>query len=220
MQQKALFWSLVVVLVAYCTLSAANIMLGGAKDAKIDSHTEEVANFAVTQLNGKANFPIQGSLKLGRIVSAKTQVVAGINHILHLETSDDSGKKEVEVTVYEKLPANVKANESPLELTKHKLVGPVAECHHRWARAAQQAVAQLSQRSNSLFPYQLVEVLSAEQNSFDNPDHQDLLVLVKRGDKHEKFSLTVKPSADDHYSLVKFAQKHDDVTHESGPATT
>lgn len=74
MQQKTLFCSLVVVLVAYCTLSAANTMLGGAKDAKIDSHTEEVANFAVTQLNGKANFPIQGSLKLGRIVSAKTQV--------------------------------------------------------------------------------------------------------------------------------------------------
>lgn len=55
------------------------------------------------------------------------QVVAGINHILHLETSDDSGKKDVEVTVYEKLPANVKANESPLELTANKLVGPVAE---------------------------------------------------------------------------------------------
>jgi hypothetical protein len=55
------------------------------------------------------------------------QVVAGINHILHLETSDDSGKKEVEVTVYEKLPANVQANESPLELAANKLVGPVAE---------------------------------------------------------------------------------------------
>lgn len=55
------------------------------------------------------------------------QVVAGINHILHLETSDDSGRKEVEVTVYEKLPANVKANEAPMELTHSKLVGPVAE---------------------------------------------------------------------------------------------
>lgn len=82
-------------------------------------------------------------------------------------------------------------------------------------------MSQLSQRSNSLFPYQLDEVLSAKQASFDNPDHQELLVRVKRGDKHEKFTLTVKPSADDHYSLVKFAQQHDDdVTHESGPATS
>jgi hypothetical protein len=64
-------------------------------------------------------------------------------------------------------------------------------------------------------------VLSAKQASFDNPDHQELLVRVKRGDKHEHFTLTVKPSADDHYSLVKFTQQHDnDVTHESGPATS
>jgi hypothetical protein len=69
------------------------------------------------------------------------QVVAGINHILHLETSDDSGKKEVEVTVYEKLPANVKANESPLELTKHKLVGPVAEVS-MWFPVGHPATAQ------------------------------------------------------------------------------
>ena len=65
-----------------------------------------------------------------------------------------------------------------------------------------------------------MEVLSAQQASFDNPDHQELLVAVKRGDKHEKFKLTVKPSADEHYSLVKFAQQHDDVTHEAGPSTT
>lgn len=51
------------------------------------------------------------------------QVVAGINHILHLETSDDAGRKEVEVTVWEKLPANVKGNEAPLELTNSKLLG-------------------------------------------------------------------------------------------------
>lgn len=81
-------------------------------------------------------------------------------------------------------------------------------------------MAQLNQRSNSLFPYQLVEVLSAQQASFDNPDHHELLVSVKRGDRHEKFMLTVKPSADDHYSLVKFVQKHDDVTHEAGPSTS
>lgn len=49
-------------------------MLGGAKEAKIDENTVRVAEFAVTQLNGKANFPKQGTLKLGKVVSAKTQV--------------------------------------------------------------------------------------------------------------------------------------------------
>jgi len=81
-------------------------------------------------------------------------------------------------------------------------------------------VAQLNQRSNSLFPYTLVEVLSAQQDSFDNQDHHTLRVAVKRGDKRETFNLTVKPSADGHYSLVKFAQQHDDVSHEAGPSTS
>jgi cytolysin (calcineurin-like family phosphatase) len=93
------------------------------------------------------------------------QVVAGINHILHLETSDDSGKKEVEVTVYEKLPANVKANEAPMELTANKLVGPVAEVSSKhsgfstvWlhqdvhARAGKQQPAYLLGENNSLMP--------------------------------------------------------------------
>lgn len=65
------------VLVFACSLSTANAMLGGAKEAKIDAHTEDIAKFAVTELNGKANFPIQGTLKLGKVVSAKTQVRAG-----------------------------------------------------------------------------------------------------------------------------------------------
>lgn len=74
MQRTLLLSSIAVVLVACCSFSAANIMLGGAKEAKIDAHTEDVAKFAITQLNAKANFPIQGSLKLGKVVSAKTQV--------------------------------------------------------------------------------------------------------------------------------------------------
>lgn len=124
--QRALGLGLSVLVVA-ASISAAN-MLGGAKEAKVDDHTHEVARFAVAQLNSKANFPISGTLTLGKVLSAKTQVVAGINHILHLEASDDAGRKDVEVTVWEKLPANVKANESPLELTASKLLGgPAAQ---------------------------------------------------------------------------------------------
>lgn len=79
-------------------------LLGGVSDAKIDAHTEDVAKFAVSQLNGKANFPKEGTLELGKVVSAKTQVVAGINHILTIETKDTSGTtKTVEVTVWEKV---------------------------------------------------------------------------------------------------------------------
>lgn len=66
-------------------------------------------------------------------------------------------------------------------------------------------MAQLNQRSNSLFPYVLEDVVSADAAN-DGTENTHLQVVVKRGDKHESFSLTVKPSADDHYSLVKFSQ--------------
>lgn len=61
-------------------------------------------------------------------------------------------------------------------------------------------------RSNSLFPYTLVDVLDAAPANGE-AGHTELTVAVKRGDKHETFSLTVKPAADDHYSLVKFAAR-------------
>jgi hypothetical protein len=181
-------------------------MLGGAKEHKIDENTIHVAEFAVTQLNGKANFPKHGALRLEKVLSAKTQVVAGTNHVLTIETSDDAGSKTVEVKVWEKLPSNVKSNESPLELTEYKLTGPVAEGNEQWTKAAQQGVAQLNQRSNSLFPYVLEDVVSATPVN-DGTANTHLLVAVKRGDKHETFSITVKPSADDHYSLVTFSQQ-------------
>lgn len=53
---------------------AANTMFGGSKESKVDENTIRVAEFAVTQLNGKANFPKQGTLKFGKVLSAKTQV--------------------------------------------------------------------------------------------------------------------------------------------------
>eukprot|EP00879_Flechtneria_rotunda_P001357 GHRR01001507.1.p1 GENE.GHRR01001507.1~~GHRR01001507.1.p1 ORF type:complete len:128 (+),score=26.00 GHRR01001507.1:129-512(+) len=116
---------LVCFLVSYFTTTAA--MLGGAKEVSVDEHTHDVAKFAVLQLNEKANFPKQGTLKYSKVLSAKSQIVAGTNHILTIEAADDSGPKTIEVTVWEKLPSNVKENELPLELTHFKLVGPVAE---------------------------------------------------------------------------------------------
>lgn len=84
-------------------------------------------------------------------------------------------------------------------------------------------MAQLSQRSNSLFPYQLEEVLSASPVA-GTEDHQELLLAVKRGDKRERFAVTVKPAADGHVSLLKWAQRSSssgssDVTKEAGSHT-
>eukprot|EP00882_Tetradesmus_deserticola_P000738 GHRQ01000806.1.p2 GENE.GHRQ01000806.1~~GHRQ01000806.1.p2 ORF type:complete len:126 (+),score=34.16 GHRQ01000806.1:344-721(+) len=121
--------------VLFCFLSllavkvlAQGRMLGGPSDAPIDDHTNEIATFAVEQLkHGKANFAIKGNLQLAKVVSAKRQVVSGTNHILVVEAADDAGPKTLELTVWEKLPSNVKENEAPMELTHFKMVGPAAE---------------------------------------------------------------------------------------------
>lgn len=114
-------------------VSVSGMMLGGVSDAEIDEHTNEVAGFAVQQLNSNSNFAKDGQLKLGKVVSAKRQVVAGINHMLTIETTDASGKVQtVEVTVWEKPAYNKPTNEPPMELTKFKVVGagPIAEVRH------------------------------------------------------------------------------------------
>eukprot|EP00775_Hariotina_reticulata_P012117 gene12117-12256_t len=91
------------------------MILGGTHSTPVTAESQKIAEVAVQQLNGKANFPKKGTLKLDK-------VVAGINHYLTIETHDDAGKHTVEVQVWEKLPSNVKANELPVELTNFKIV--------------------------------------------------------------------------------------------------
>eukprot|EP00877_Chromochloris_zofingiensis_P011502 jgi/Chrzof1/6605/Cz19g02120.t1 len=179
------------------------MMLGGVSDAEIDEHTNEVAGFAVQQLNSNSNFAKDGQLKLGKVVSAKRQVVAGINHMLTIETTDASGKVQtVEVTVWEKPAYNKPTNEPPMELTKFKVVGagPIAEANEEWNTAAQHGLDQINQRSNSLYPYQLVDVTKATPS---NDGNVDLLLVVKRGERiQESFKVTVKKHDDDRYQLL------------------
>lgn len=116
----------------FCSLVstlASGIMLGGVGHATVDDHTNEVATWAVTQLNSKANVPKSGDLAFVKVVSAKKQVVAGIKHILTLETKDGAGKAQsFEVTVWEKPAYNKPTNEEPMELTDFKVLNaPVAE---------------------------------------------------------------------------------------------
>jgi hypothetical protein len=112
-------------------------MLGGPSHASIDDHTNEVASWAVTQLNSKANVPKTGNLEFVKVVSAKKQVVQGMNHMLTLEAKDGSGKATTfEVTVWEKPAFNQPTNEAPMELTRFKIVGsPVGEVRYAGSNA-------------------------------------------------------------------------------------
>lgn len=104
-------------------------LLGGHNEASVESDdVKQAAKFAVAQLSGKNDFSSDGNLKLKRVVSAKHQVVAGVNYHLTLETEDGGGKVQtVDVTVWQK-PLQSGSNELPMELTHYKVASaPSAE---------------------------------------------------------------------------------------------
>ncbi|KAK4798450.1 hypothetical protein SAY86_030776 [Trapa natans] len=57
--------------------------------------------------------------------------------------------------------------------------------------AAHHALKTIQQRSNSLFPYELREILHAKAEVVEDSAKFDMLLKVKRGEKEEKFKVEV-----------------------------
>lgn len=135
MQQRTaaslVFLSSLVVLHAFASGAHAMTLIGGAKEQAPDASGLAAAQFAVGELNSKNDVTKDGALSLGSIVSYKTQVVAGTNHIMTIQTTDGAGKAHAfDVTVWEKLPGQ--ANDGPYQLTHYKpAAGAVAEVSRR-----------------------------------------------------------------------------------------
>lgn len=84
----------------------------------------------------------------------------------------------------------------------HSTVLLFAQANQEWDVPAQQLVAQVNMRSNSLFPYVLKDVLVA--TPANDGSEVDLVVAVKRGDKEETISMKGQRKAGDHYGLLEF----------------
>jgi len=204
-------------------------LLGGPSASANPAESLRAAEFAVEQLQTNSAFPKQGAVSLARLVSAQTQVVAGTNHILVLETKDDSGKiKTVHATVWEKLPDRERNGARDLELTKFSVAdgggAPVAEgvecgdADEQWqGAAARAAVDAINARSNSLVPYELAAVLEAKRADA-SPSSAELKLRLKRGDKSETFRVSVEEkgavgaagnggASSPSFGLVSFAQE-------------
>ncbi|ONK59770.1 uncharacterized protein A4U43_C08F10460 [Asparagus officinalis] len=66
-----------------------------------DKHVIDIANFAVSEYNNNANS--LAKLALSKVLKGETQVVAGINYKLVIETKSDKGVvRNYEVIVWEK----------------------------------------------------------------------------------------------------------------------
>lgn len=80
-------------------------MMGGYSDVPVtDPGVIAAANFAVSEQAGKEHAPRgHHGFKLDEILSAKQQVVAGMNYDLELKVKVNHGKKNAQAIVYKNL---------------------------------------------------------------------------------------------------------------------
>nr|APR64354.1 hypothetical protein [Populus tomentosa] len=183
--------------------------LGGVHDCKGSQNSGEIdslARFAVQEHNTKEN----ALLEFVRVVKAKEQVVAGKLYHLTLEANDVGNKKIYEVKVWVKPWMNFKQ----LQEFKHVEGGTSSDLGvkqgalHKsddhgsgWKmvstndvgvqNAANHAVKSIQERSNSLYPYELLEILLAKAKVAEDSAKFNLLLKLRRGIKEENIKVEV-----------------------------
>ncbi|KAA8537359.1 hypothetical protein F0562_026954 [Nyssa sinensis] len=180
--------------------------LGGVHESRSSQNSVEIdslAQFAVDEHNKKEN----ALLEFVRVVKAQEQVVAGTLHHLTIEAIDAGKKKLYEAKVWIKPWMNFKELQefkhsgdtpsfTPSDLgVKKDGHGPgwqSVPVHDPVVQdAANHAVKTIQQRSNSLFPLELQEIIHAKAEVIEESTKFDMLLKVKRGGKEEKFKVEV-----------------------------
>ncbi|KAK6942121.1 Cystatin domain [Dillenia turbinata] len=181
-------------------------VLGGLRDVigtQNSAEIEGLGRFAVQEHNKKQN----AVLEFARVLKAKEQVVAGKLYHLTLEAIDAGKKKVYEAKVWVKPWMNFKelqefkhAQDSSSFATSD--LGDKQDGHGAgWQAvptddpiiqdAASHAVKTIQMMSNSIYPYELREILLAKAEVVEDMARFELLLKLKRGNKEEKFSVHV-----------------------------
>ncbi|KAH7511491.1 hypothetical protein JRO89_XSUnG0198200 [Xanthoceras sorbifolium] len=163
-------------------------------------------------------------LEFGRVVKAQEQVVAGTLHHLTIEAIDAGKKKIYEAKVWVKPWLNFKDLQefkhtgdspsfTPSDLgAKKDGHGPgwkeVPVHDPEIQHAADHAVNSIQQRSNSLLPYVLQEIMHAKAEVIDEFAKFKMLLKVKRGEKEEKFNVEVHKKNEGGFLLNQMEQDH------------
>ncbi|CAL9749712.1 unnamed protein product [Musa acuminata subsp. burmannicoides] len=198
-------------------------MVGGLKESEGSQNSaeiEELARFAVDEHNKKEN----ALLEFARVVKAKEQVVTGTLHHLTVEAIDAGKKKLYEAKVWVKPWLHFKELQDfkhvadSGSLTAADLGAKRGEHGPGWRTvpahdpvvkdAAHHAVQTIQQRSNSLAPYELLEVLLARAEVVEDIAKFDMLIKVKRGSKEEKLKVEVHKNPEGTFHLNQMQQEH------------
>ncbi|OMO86051.1 Proteinase inhibitor I25, cystatin [Corchorus olitorius] len=198
--------------------------LGGvhpSHGAENSVETENLARFAVDEHNKKENALVE----FVRVVKASEQVVAGTLHHLTVEVMDAGKKKLYEAKVWVKPWLNFKelqefkhAGDCSPSFTASDL-GVKKDAHGPGLQAvpthdpvvqdaANHALKTIQQRSNSLVPYELKEIVHAKAEELEDFAKLEMLLKVKRGDKEEKFKVEVHHKGEGTYHLNHMEHDH------------
>ncbi|CAF1696391.1 unnamed protein product [Brassica napus] len=179
--------------------------LGGFRDSTNNRNgggeIDDIALFAVQEHNKREN----GVVELVRVLKATEQVVAGKLYSLTLEVKEAGEKKIYEAKVWVKPWMNFK------QLQEFKSVVPsftvsdlglksdgngfewrsVSTKDPEVQEAAKHAVKSIQQRSNSLFPYKLIDIILARAKVVEDRVKFELLLKLEKGNKAEKLMVEV-----------------------------
>nr|AAM63801.1 cysteine proteinase inhibitor-like protein [Arabidopsis thaliana] len=185
--------------------NVVKMKLGGFSDSKNDwnggKEIDDIALFAVQEHNRREN----AVLELARVLKATEQVVAGKLYRLTLEVIEAGEKKIYEAKVWVKPWMNFK------QLQEFKNIIPsftisdlgfkpdgngfdwrsVSTNNPEVQEAAKHAMKSLQQKSNSLFPYKLIDIILARAKVVEERVKFELLLKLERGNKLEKFMVEV-----------------------------
>ncbi|XP_037405330.1 cysteine proteinase inhibitor 12-like [Triticum dicoccoides] len=203
----------------------ASHVLGGKSEnpaAANSLETDGLARFAVDEHNKREN----ALLEFVRVVEAKEQTVAGTVHHLTLEALEAGRKKLYEAKVWVKPWLDFK------ELQEFRHTGDATSFtisdlgakrggHEPGWRdvpvhdpvvkdAASHAVKSIQQWSNSLLPYELVEIVRAKAEVVEDFAKFDILMKLKRGTKEEKMKAEVHKNLEGAFVLNQMQPEHDE----------
>ncbi|GMH28311.1 hypothetical protein Nepgr_030154 [Nepenthes gracilis] len=198
--------------------------VGGVSEDKgfeNSAEIEDLGSFAVEEHNKREN----ALLVFARVLKVKEQVVAGKLYYLTLEAIDAGKKRIYEAKVW------VKPWMKFRQLQEFKHVKDISSftaadlgilldglgwrevpTHDPEVRdAANAAVKTIQQRSNSLLPYELLEILQAKAEVFKEFVKYDLLLKLKRGIRVEKLKVELHRNFNGNF-VLKLVQ---DYTHDN-----
>jgi hypothetical protein len=191
--------------------------LGGIRDSAAGSENsveiDSLARFAVDEHNKKEN----RLLEFVRVVKAQEQVVAGTLHHLTIEAIESGEQKLYEAKVWVKPWLNHK------ELQEFKHAAPSktftssdlgakkgdhsggwkdVPVHDPVVRdAADHAVKTIQQRSNSLYPYQLQQIVNAKAEVVEDTAKFEMVLKLDRSGKAERFKVIVHKNDEGSFKL-------------------